>query len=58
MQCSVCNGNMILRQIKFKNYWGEKYKIEDAEVYVCSTCGERIFSGDELERLQELAQKY
>jgi len=51
-----CGGEVIEKRITYiRRFNGKPYEFENVPVGVCRECGERIFKGHVLEKLEELS---
>ena len=52
-----CGGKVVERRIKYvRRFRGQLFEFENVPVGVCLKCGERIFKGTVLEKLEKLSK--
>lgn len=52
-----CGGEIIEKRITYiRRFKGQPYEFENVPVGICRDCGERIFKGCVLEKLEELSR--
>jgi len=57
-KCLECKVKMQRRIGGYRVPWGNSQTVvQDAEFWECEKCGERVFSSDEVRRLQEIAYR-
>ncbi|MEK7450069.1 MAG: YgiT-type zinc finger protein [Planctomycetota bacterium] len=53
-----CGGKIVERRIKYlRRFRGQLFEFDNVPVGVCMECGERIFKGTVLERLEQLTNQ-
>lgn len=56
--CFICNTPMENKIISIKSSWGDyEIIIKGVKAYVCPNCGEKVFSPDDTEMIQEITEK-
>lgn len=56
--CSLCGGEMEKKEVEVIKKAGEKVVVvKDVPAWVCKQCGERYYSIDTVERINEMVRK-
>ena len=57
-KCPLCGGETDKKMVETQEYInGRLYIIDNVEAEVCRQCGERMYSGQELEKIETLREK-
>lgn len=55
--CFMCDSVMEEKDVLTTTGWGDFLTTVTAKAWVCPTCGQKVFSAEEVDRLQELGQR-
>ncbi len=57
-KCYFCKGTTKIKNVDVDFRWGDKlFVVQDVPVEVCTQCGERYYSAEVSEKLDELVKK-